>query len=174
MGCDWIGYRSTYIGYEINCDSIITDEEEDVNSDSSDYFDYDDERQAKNLRNIEAAWNTYLLEKKLTKSLNMCKELSFFAVNSTMSGTYQSKPLESSIIFGYELIIKDAEHNESNDEKSIPDEVKIAYKFPNNCLNMLTDFILSKRKISQNDSVDKVRSDIKSRINFGFHGDISA
>lgn len=175
MHANWIEYVKTFIGYKIDYDYINMgfDEDECKNNDNSDSDcdDYED-RDYKRMEKLDLVWKNYLNENNLLESLNMCKSISFHNATSGRCSTYDKESLCGAIIFGYELKFDDIEVIKSPEDKITPDKVRIDFEFPKNCLNVLTEFILTIRETSNSDHTDRFRSKVKAELKFGFYGSL--
>jgi hypothetical protein len=176
MGCDWIAYSDTIVGYMIDYDSAFAYTKY-IFAYGEDNYDEDDCRLSeKACIQLCDGWFEY--RKKFQPNLRPIPNLGFYTISDNYSGTYESHAIDYKLIWGYSLSKKESKLSlAKNDE--VKDQLKWTFDFPAKSNEILSEFlawfILKNKNKGDIASVEDIKAKadlIKSNIVFGVFGSL--
>ena len=185
MGCDWIEYRGSLIGYGIEYSTIFSNTKYDIDEFKSYYascedidseeeepidFKYDSERCSFGLSALKQEWSKYLYQFHPLVDKETIPE--FDIICESFSGTYESVGYRPTIVWGHN--IEDPDTNLTQTDQ-LYEKIGMEFVFPRHSKEIFTDFMaIFRTKICESSTSDelKLKKLIKDNTSFRIFGSL--
>ena len=181
MGCDWINYKGSLIGYGIEYSTIFSNtkykidefksyypigDDIDPEKEESDVLTCDSERCYFGLIDLEHEWGKYLNQ--FHPHVDKKKIPGFDIICESFSGSYETVGYKPIIVWGYN--IEDSVSKPTKTDQ-IYENIGMNYTFPNPSMKIFTDFMtIFRDKICKASSSSELKNLINSSTSFRVFG----